>query len=242
MALPKIETTTFKVTIPSNGVEVMMRPMTIREEKILLTAKQGETETDIIQSMIQVVNNCIIDENINLENLAYFDIEWMFLQLRANSVSNIVKLSYRDAEDITDEHPEGVEHEFEVDLNKVKPPKPTNDGKVDLENGIALVLKYPAIKMYTTTEYEKADEQGRFAMVLRNAIDKIWEGETVHDPKNSSVQEIDQFVDSIPSKQFEKINKFFDEQPSMKYEIKYKNSSGEEKEIFLTTLSDFFSF
>ena len=98
MALPKIKHPTYKITIPSNEKEVNFRPFTVQEEKLLLMAKNSEKTEDIINTVKQVIQNCII-EPIEIEKLAIFDIEYIFIKLRSKSVGEIVELDYTDPED-----------------------------------------------------------------------------------------------------------------------------------------------
>jgi len=113
MALPKITHPMFDVIIPSTKTKIKIRPMLVKEEKILLMAKNGEEETEILAAVNQVVNNCIITDGIDVDKLALFDVEYLFVKIRAVSVSNVSKVSYKDNED------EKI-YDFEVDLNNVE--------------------------------------------------------------------------------------------------------------------------
>jgi len=99
MALPKIEYPTFDLTLPSSKEVIKLRPFLVKEEKILLSAMQGEDSEEILNSILQVVNNCIITEGVDVEQLATIDLEYIFIRLRARSVNNIISLTYRDLED-----------------------------------------------------------------------------------------------------------------------------------------------
>lgn len=230
MALPKISLPTFRVVIPSRQKEVTMRPMTVKEEKILLMAKTNEDnpDADIIRALVQVIGNCILDE-VDVGNLTYFDIEWLFLKLREQSVSNIVKLNYEDTE-------------INVDLGKVEIPTVSEENGIELPGNLLLTMRYPPVKIYFSTDYVEASEEERFNIVLRYSLDSIWEEDKKHDPKNSPPEEINEFIESIPSKQFEKINEFFSGQPTLKYTVEYTNKEKEKKSIELRGLSDFFMF
>ena len=98
MALPKIQHPLFDCVVPSTNKKIKIRPMLVKEEKILLMAKQANDRSDQINALKQVVNNCIA-ETLDIDNLALFDLEYIFTKIRAASVSNTVKLSYKDNED-----------------------------------------------------------------------------------------------------------------------------------------------
>ena len=233
MELPKISLPTYNVTVPSTGKEITMRPMTVKEEKILLMARESGEEADVIKALVQIVNNCIVDSKP--PKLNYFDLEWLFLKLRSQSVSNVVKMNYLDPE--TEE-----EVEIDVKLDEVEMPerKPA-EGKIEIGN-IILELDYPNVTTYYSKEYIDGNETQKFNTVIRNTINKIWEDGNVIDPINFTVPQMEEFIDSIPSKNFEDINKFLETQPSMHYEIKYKLKNGDEKSIVLSSLNDFFTF
>ena len=113
MTLPKISYPTYTIKVPSTKKNVKFRPFLVKEEKLLLMAKESENNADILQSIKQIVNNCCLDENFDNEKLTIFDLEYIFIKLRAFSVDNIVKVSYKDEED-------GQNYDFEVDLNSVE--------------------------------------------------------------------------------------------------------------------------
>ena len=99
MALPKITHPTSDVTIPSNKKKIRIRPLLVREEKILLMAKETKDETDILVALKQVVNNCIITPNIDINDFTIFDLEYLFIKIRCFSIGNITNVAYVDNED-----------------------------------------------------------------------------------------------------------------------------------------------
>lgn len=218
--LPKIELPTFTITVPSTNKTITLRPMTVKEEKILLIAKQSETDEDTIKAMVQVIGNCVQD-SVQIGKLKYYDIEWIFLQLRKQSVSNKVKYEL-----------EGKE--VEVDLGDVQPPEKGEAKIIELPNDIKLEMTYPDIQVYYSPEYIKANDDNKFNIILRNSMKKIYHGDKIIETKNYNLDEIKEFVDSIPSRNFEEINSFFASQPNLYYKI---NDEVELKSIF-----DFFTF
>jgi hypothetical protein len=232
MSLPKIDYPIFKVKIPSTKKEVRFRPFLVKEEKILLMAKTTEQETDIYQAIKQVVNNCAVD-TIDVDKMALFDLEYVFLQIRSQSVNNLVSVSYKDNEDDT-------VYDFDIDLNNVTvlfPEKTETTIKLNKTTGI--IMKYPEASLYDDEDFKNSGEEAFYQLILR-CIEKFYDEETVYDAKDYTPKEIGEYIDNIDIKSFDKIREFILNQPKLYYVINYKNKLGNERKIELTTLSDFF--
>lgn len=232
--LPKIKHPTIALKVPSTGKEVVFRPFLVGEEKILLMAKQAEDPSEIFRACKQVINNCAIDKNFDIDRLAIFDLEWIFLQLRAVSVNNIVELQYKDGED------EEI-YKFEVDLKQIEVLFPENQSKkIEVSDEVGLVMKYPAASLLTDKEYLESDQNAYYELVIR-CIDKIYDGEEVHDPSNYTKEELEQFLDQCGLKTFEKISQFIDNMPKVYHKLTYTNKKGTARTIELQALTDFFT-
>lgn len=236
MALPKITHPTFDVTIPITNRKVKVRPMLVKEEKILLMAKQSEDRADQLEAIKQVVQNCIVTDNISVDNIAFFETEFLFLKIRSASISSKGKAAYRDNED------EKI-YNFDIDLDKVIL-KAQNEASpnIDIGGGIAITLSYPPTSVFTSKDFFALDDTKVFEHILTKCLNKIYQGDEAFDPKQAKPEELDEFINSIPSKSYEKIQEFFNSIPTLFYEIKYQNSKGTERTITLTTLDDFFTF
>jgi hypothetical protein len=233
MSLPKIEYPLFKIEIPSTKKKVTFRPFLVKEEKILLIAKASELDSDILIAIKQVVNNCAIDP-IDVDKLSLFDLEFVFLQIRAQSVNNIVNVSYRDTED------EQV-YDFEIDLNEVTVKFPEKlDNKIEISGTSGIVMKYPEASLYEDKDFLSSGDEAFYQLILR-CIEKFYDEESVYDAKQYSLKEIEDYVENLDIKTFDKIRDFILEQPRLSYEITYKNKLGNDRKIELTTLSDFFT-
>ena len=233
MSLPKIEYPLFKIEIPSTKKKVTFRPFLVKEEKILLIAKASELDSDILIAIKQVVNNCVIDP-IDVDKLSLFDLEFVFLQIRAQSVNNIVNVSYRDTED------EQV-YDFEIDLNEVTVKFPEKlDNKIEISGTSGIVMKYPEASLYEDKDFLSSGDEAFYQLILR-CIEKFYDEESVYDAKQYSLKEIEEYVENLDIKTFDKIRDFILEQPRLSYEITYKNKLGNDRKIELTTLSDFFT-
>jgi hypothetical protein len=231
MALPKIDQPLFDLIIPSTGKKVAFRPFLVKEEKILLIAQSGG-DSDIVRAIKQIINNCVI-EDINVDHLATFDLEYMFLKLRAKSVNNLIKLSYRDNED--DEL-----YDFEVDLDtiEVEMPKDINS-KIKINETVGMTMKYPSAGISEKIgEFENEVELLTF--FITNCIDTIYDEETVYVANDYSAKELNEFLDSLDVSTFDKIREFFEKIPKMRHVINYTNKLGNERTIELSSIRDFF--
>jgi len=238
MALPKLKTPLFDVNIPSTGKDAKFRPFLVKEEKILLMAQTTGDKKSIINALQQILNNCMnLNDGTKLDvnTLTNFDIEYIFLKIRAKSVNNIVDLTYIDNED-------DKEYKFKVSLDDIEIQR-TEDhkNKIKITDDVGLILRYP-----TATEINAIDDTLSFAEVsveiVKLCIESVFDAETVYESKDSTKEEVQEFVDSLPVKTYEEINKFIETMPKMYHKLEYKNSKGTDRVIELSTLEDFFTF
>jgi len=232
MPLPKIDQPIFDMTIPSIGKNITFRPFLVKEEKILLIAQQSGNDTEVIRAIKQILNNCILID-IDLDSLAIFDIEYMFLKLRSKSVNNIVKLSYRDVED-------GEVYDFELDLDTIEVTIPENiNSKIEINDNVGMTMKYPSASI-TDRMKEFDNEVDLMTFFIVNCIDTIYDEDNVYVASDFTEEEISEFLDSLNVKSFEKIREFFESIPRLYHKIEYKNSIDNQRSIELTSLKDFF--
>jgi hypothetical protein len=233
MSLPKIEYPLFKIKIPSSKEEKRFRPFLVREEKLLLMAKATEQTEDMMTSIMQVVNNCCVDD-IDVEELALFDLEYIFLKIRAQSVDSIVKVTYRDFED------EKL-YEFEIDLMAVDVEFPESlNNTVKLSGVEGFILKYPKASLYKDKDFISSGDDALFQLIIRS-IDKIYDSEKVYEAKDYTLKEIAEYLENLDVKTFEKVREYVMNQPKIKHVINYKNSLGNDRKFELNTLTDFFT-
>lgn len=239
MSLPKIEQPLFSVVIPSTKKKTMMRPLLVKEEKILLMAKEGQDNNSIILAVKQVVNNCLVSGDIDINKLTMFDIDYLFIVLRSNSVDNKIKVLFTDEDDEKEKI-----YEFEVDLNDVKvkfPDKIENVIKIGKDSG--LKMKYPEAAVFESEIIAKATTAEKIAEELILAcFESYFEGEKVYNFKDSTRAEAEEFIDNLDTKVYKKVVDFFDSIPTIHYEIKYTDQQGKEKTRTLNKLQDFFIF
>ena len=235
MALPKIDKPLFDLKVPSLDTSIKARPFVVKEEKILLTAQQSGTEKDIVLAIKQVLQNCIVDPTFDTDTLTTFDLEYMFLKLRARSVSNIIEVSYRDNDD-------NKVYEFEIDLDTVEmlQDKPTNN-KIMINDEVGIVMKFPSVTVLENVP-EEVSATDLVEYLVRSCIDQVFDADEVYLASEQTTEELLEFIDSLDIETFNKIREFFDSLPQLYHKLEYTNSNGDARTIELTTLNDFFTW
>ena len=239
MALPKIEVPTYELTLPSEDKKIKYRPFLVREEKILYIAMETGQNKEMINALKDVVGACTFDV-LNVDRLPIFDIEYLFLQIRAKSVSEITKFRAICPDD-------GKTYvETEVDLTKVEvqvDDEHTNRIMLESERNLGIVLKYPTLKNYDVGRGLDNIEIDKVFNILIDCIDHIFEGDKIYPAKDTSKQELKDFIESLPQDAFTKIKSFFDTMPKLKHEIEITNpNTNVTSKIVLTGIADFFGF
>lgn len=235
MALPKFQHPTFELELPSTKQLVRYRPFLVREEKILLMAQTSNSTREILTAIKQVIENCIVSEDVNVNNFAPFDIEYFFIKLRAKSVNNVVELNYRDNED--DEV-----YSFSVDLDQVSIVYPTENipNVVDLQDGYKLQLKYPGAGMFETLS-DKPSETELLYTVVKGCASILFKENESYDLREYTSEEVDELIQSFPVNAFQQIRKFAESAPRLYHELNYVNKLGNDRKIILQNLDDFFT-
>ena len=233
MSLPKINHPVFKLTVPSTKKDIRFRPFLVKEEKILLMARESDDETDVMMAVKQIVNNCAIDE-IDVDKLAIFDLEYLFICIRAQSVNNMVEVSYRDYED-------NQLYDFEIDLNTIEVKFPENiDNTIKLSDDSGFVMKFPEAAIFSDKKFFESGNQSFFQLVIR-CIDKFYDENNVYPSSSYTTKEIEDFLENLDIKSFNKVREFMNNQPTLYHVINYKNNKGNDRQIEMRTLSDFFT-
>ena len=239
MALPKLTVPEYEAILPSTEKVIKYRPFLVKEEKILLTALEAEDDVAMAGAIRQIVNNCVLEE-LDVFKLPTFDIEYLFLRLRAKSVGEKVTLGLR---------PWGCPNnegklcekstEVEINLEEVKVIKDENhSSKIMLSDDIGVKMKYPDIKNINIID---ADSAITGMNIVRNCVDMVFTKDETFERDSFTDEELEEFIDSLNSDQFKKIKEFFDTMPTLKYTKKYKcGTCGEEKETILQGLNSFF--
>jgi hypothetical protein len=237
MALPVLETNTFELTLPSSEVTVKYRPFIVKEEKILLQAMETQEQKQIVNALKNIVSVCTFGQ-LNVDELPTFDLEYVFLKIRSKSVGEIANLKILCPDD------KKTYADVEVDLSTVDvhvDDEHRNTIVVDEDKKISVLMKYPTLaSVDPTKDYSKQDTKALFS-VISDGIYQIIEGETIHQAKDYTKEELDKFIESISSASFKKIQKFYETMPKLMHEVEVENPKTKVKsKITLSGLSDFF--
>lgn len=234
-SLPKIDYPVYKIKIPSLKKDFQFRPFLVKEEKLLLMAKESENSSDILSAIKQIINNCAIDSKFDVNKLAVFDLEYVFLKLRAISVDNMVKVSYKDKED-------DKIYDFDINLDDVQvkfPEKIDNIIKITDKSGI--VMKYPSASLYDDKDFLSIEKDYMFELIVR-CIDTIYYEDQVYKASEYKKSDLNEFLENLNVKVFDTIQQFLINVPRMEYKIEYVNEKDHKREILLSSLNDFFTW
>lgn len=238
MPLPKLNTPTYELTLPSSNRKVKYRPFLVKEEKILLIAMESEDEKEMQNAVKQILKNCILTRGISVDKLAVFDIEYLFLNIRGKSVGEDIKLNIVCPDD------EVTEVEVSVNVEDVKIQKSDkHDPVIQLTDQVAIVMKYPSMEMFVKNNITGENQQKVdtiFDMTI-DCISQVVEGEDVLEAKSFSKKEMLEFVETFDTQQFQKIQDFFETMPKLSHTIKVLNpKTNVESEVVIEGLSSFF--
>ena len=234
MTLPTINVPTYELEVPSTKEKITYRPFLVKEEKLLLAAMEtGEGEGDLVRALRQIITNCLITE-IDIESLATFDMEYIFLNLRAKSVGEVAKVTVVCPDD------EVTEVSLEIpldDINVTFTEGHTN--KVQITDTIGITMKYPD---FTLASLQSDSGFEYLFDMIKGCIAQITEGETIHERIDFNDKELDDFIDSLNTKQLEGIQLFFETMPKLKHDVKVTNPKTKKKStITLEGLDAFFA-
>ena len=221
MALPKVSTPTYELIVPSTGEKVSYRPFLVKEEKTLLMAAEDQNISTITKAMRDIISSCTEGE-VDLKNLAPYDIEYIFLQLRGKSIGDVINLNLKKPESIECEEPECPgSTEIKIDIDDIKiDTSSIVDSKIELTEDIGIKLGFPqleSIQKYTTKGGGMTPD-GVFKMI-NDCIEYIWEGKEIYKAKDATKKELNDFIESLNTVQFNKIRDFFESMPRLKHEI-----------------------
>ena len=238
MSLPQINTPDYRLTIPSNDKEIKFRPFLVKEEKTLLMAQETGDQQVIFDAIKKLIENCCYGE-VKVEDIPLFDIEYIFLQIRARSLGETSKIQVTCPDDGE------TKVEVEVDLTKIEVTKPEgHDFKIPLTDDIGVIMAYPhfgtVTHMAQQGENTESAVENMFNMIA-DCLYQVWQGEEVVDAMDYSDKEKRDFIESLTHEQFEKIQHFFDTMPTVKHEMKITNPKTKKKStVTLSGMNDFF--
>lgn len=239
MSLPQIATPLFHLTLPSTGKQITYRPFLVREEKLLLIAKEADDEESIMTVVLQIIESCTNGE-IDVNELASFDIEYLFLNIRAKSVGEEIELRYK--------HSGGANREgneckvvtpvtIKIDDIEVKT-SDEHQTKIMLTDTIGVQMKYPKPSTFTKL-MDGAIEN--VVDAIADCVEFLFDEEQIYDETTTTKQELIEFIEGLSQEQLMKINDFFDTMPRLEHEVEYEcTGCGQKDTVTLRGLSDFF--
>ena len=241
MPLPKINTPTHELVLPSNGKKIKYRPFLVREEKILVIAMESEDMKQITTAIVDILNNCILTRGVKVEKLSTFDIEYLFLNVRSKSVGETVEVNVTCPDDGETQ----VQMEIDIDSIRVQKDK-AHKSTVKLDDNLSMKLKYPSLNEFIENNFDASDttrsEVTQSLDMITSCIDIIYNEEESWSATDSSKKELSEFIEQLNTKQFKEIEKFFATMPKLSHTIKVKNPNTKvESEVLLEGLASFFS-
>ena len=237
MALPTMDLPTFELVLPSTKKKIKYRPFLVKEEKILLLALESKDEKNIRDAVIQLLRSCI-SSKIKIENLSTFDLEYIFLNIRAVSVGEIVEMKITCSDDNETEVP------YNLNLQEIKVHFPKgHSNKIMLTDNTGVIMRYPSFNRFVESNFGEGKEmtQETVTEIIAESIDQIFQGEDVYDQSTTTPKEFIEFVDSLTNEQLSKLQVFFETAPKLQHTFKLTNpNTGVESEYTISGLQNFF--
>ncbi len=239
MPLPKINTPTYELVIPSTGKKVRYRPFLVREEKILIMALESEDMNQITNAIVEILTACILTKGVKIIELATFDIEYIFLNVRAKSVGEVIDVNVTCPDDGATQ----IQTEINIDDIKVqKDKKHTN--LIKLDDKLSMKMQYPSIKQFVENNFEVQNTTNvdQSLGMITACIEQVYSEDESWTATDFSGDELKDFVEQMNTKQFKNIENFFTTMPKLSHKVTVKNPKTKvESDVVLEGLASFFS-
>jgi hypothetical protein len=241
MPLPTIATPTYELTLPSNGKKIKYRPFLVKEEKILILALESQEQSNITNAVKDVLKKCILTKGVNVDQLPTFDIEYIFLNIRAKSIGESIKIVVTCPDDGETQVPVTV---YVDEIEVKKPDGHTTD--IILDDKMTLRMKYPSLTQFIENNFElnltPEETVNKTFKVIADCMDTIFTEEDAWDAKDYSAKERLDFIEQLNSKQYKEVEKFFATMPKLSHTLEVENPNTKNKStIVLEGLADFFA-
>ena len=238
--LPKLDVPIYETKLISNGQTVRYRPFLVKEQKLFLMASESEDVNETINAIKQVITNCVLDE-IDINTMSTFDIEYLFLQLRARSVGEMVNLNFTCNNNVGEDKKCGNAVKIDLNVLEVQPSlNPEHTNKIQITEKLGIVMKYPTFGMIDTMNLNTEDLAQILDMVV-SCIDYIYDAEQVYYAKDTTKKELIEFVENMQQADLEKVSKFFSTLPKIKKDVHFNcTKCGYQEEITLEGVQSFF--
>ena len=237
MALPKLNVPQYTVELPSTGEKISMRPFLVREEKVLMIALESNDMEQISKAVRNIIKSCY--DLPDMDKLTVFDIEYLFLQLRAKSVGENMNIQIK----CQDEKCDGLTP-LSINVDDVEIINKNQERTIllDKDLGVGLEMKYPSIEIISSLDIEKLNSIEGVMDLIVDCVDSIFDDENVHEASAQSKEELQEFVESLSSEQFKKVQNFLQDVPAVYYKTDYKcDKCNKKHEVELRGLNSFFT-
>ena len=240
MPLPTIETPTYELKLPSSNKKIKYRPFLVKEEKILILALESQNQNDITNAVTDVLKKCIITKGVDVDSLPTFDIEYLFLNIRAKSIGEDIKLTVTCPDDKETKVPVTI---YVDEIKVIKPKGHTTD--IVLDDKMTLRMKYPSLTQFIENNFSTDDESesivNKTFNVVADCMDTVYTEEDAWEAKDYTPSERLQFIEQLNSKQYKEVEKFFATMPKLSHKIEVTNPNTKKKgSVILEGLADFF--
>lgn len=251
MPLPKLELPIYELKLVSLPTPIKFRPFLVKEEKLLLMALQSGKDDDVFKAIKQVINNCIVDQ-VEIESLPIFDIEYLFLNIRARSIGEKVETYFvcrnvvgKKKNEQGEEEDELCMHMMPVEINvlDIKPPIDDLPSKIYITNNVGIQLKFPTLENYKSVQslLINEDPQNLFSMIY-DCSELIFDEQNVYYTNETPKEEFYTFLESLTQEQFDRITEFFERLPTIKHDVEHECQKCSFKHnLHMEGLSDFFT-
>jgi len=233
MALPKLDTLTYELTLPSTGEQLKFRPFLVKEQKALMIAQESEDDKLIEKTFAQIIDACTFGE-IDAYTIPMFDIEYIFLQLRGKSVGEKVQINVLCPDD------EKTRVDIEIDLKDVDIQMvEEHTNIIQLTDNISVIMKYPTLS--DMSGFGDAGEVTSVFTMMKRCINEIHDKETIYNKVDISEKDLDEFIDSMSTENFQNFSAFFETMPKLQHMVTVKNPKTKKKnEVLIEGLQSFF--
>ena len=237
MPLPKIATPTYELVLPSSGRKIKYRPFLVKEEKILIIALESQDQKQITNAVKSILSSCIITKGTKVDKLATFDIEYLFLNIRGKSIGENIDVMVTCPDD------EKTQVSTTINIDDIKVQTSEDHQKdIKLDDTYSLRMKYPSLGEFVSSNFsgENIKVQDTFDLIA-SCIDQVYSEEESQTQEECTKKELNDFVESLNTNQFQEIEKFFDTMPKLSHTVKIVNPNTKvENEIKLEGLQNFF--
>ena len=240
MPLPKVNTPTYELVLPSSGRKIKYRPFLVREEKILIMALESEDVKQITSAVVEILNGCILTKGTKIEKMSTFDIEYLFLNVRSKSVGETIDVNII----CPDDNKTSVEMNIDLDTIKIKKDRNHKD-TIKIDDSLSMKMRYPSMDQFIESNFDSSTQGDDIKTTLDmivSCIDTIYTEEESWSGTDSTKKELQEFIEQLNSKQFKLIENFFTTMPKLTHKVKVKNpNTGVESEVVLEGLAAFFN-